>query len=91
MKVLSDTEYQELIKRLTKIEAMLAQKQKGLSFVLYDNSDFIQLMNISNRTAHEWRNEGLITYSQIGNKIYYKQEHINEFIESYLKPHSKKK
>lgn len=91
MKALSEAEYQELIKRLAKIEAMLAEKQRKFTLVLYDNSDFIQLMNISNRTAHEWRNEGLITYSQIGNKIYYKQEHINEFIESYLKPHSKKK
>ena len=91
MKTLTDLEFQELMKRLVSIETLLLEKQKSPAEVIYDNSDFIRLMNISKRTAQDWRDEGLITYSQIGNKIYYTQAHINEFIETHLKPHSKKK
>jgi hypothetical protein len=91
MKTLTDTEFQELNKRLANIEALLLEKQKHPTEIIYDNSDFIRLMNISKRTAQDWRDEGLITFSQIGNKIYYRQEYVKEFMDKHLKPSSKKK
>ena len=79
------------MKRLVSIETLLLEKQKSPAEVIYDNSDFIRLMNISKRTAQDWRDEGLITFSQIGSKIYYRQEHVKEFMDTHLKPSSKKK
>lgn len=49
---------------------------------IIDNADFIQLMQISSSTAKNWRNKGVIPYSQIENKIYYKIEDIQEVLEN---------
>jgi 3-methyladenine DNA glycosylase Tag len=51
-----------------------------------DNADFIRLMKISKRTAQVWRDEGVISFSQVGNKIYYKFSDI----EALLKIHEHK-
>ena len=50
-----------------------------------DNQEFIQLMHISKRTAQYWRDSGLIPFSQIGNKLYYKMADVLIFIDTYKK------
>jgi hypothetical protein len=40
-------------------------------------------MNISNSTARKWRNKGLIAYSQIENKFYYKVTDIEVMINNH--------
>lgn len=48
--------------------------------VFFDNQEFMTLMNISKRTAQEWRNKKIILCSQIGNKIYYRLSDIKRLI-----------
>ena len=55
-----------LIGKINKLE-----KNKFDNLII-DNADFLQLMNISNSTAKNWRNKGVIPYSKIENKFYYK-------------------
>jgi predicted site-specific integrase-resolvase len=43
------------------------------------------LMGISGRTAQQWRDDGLIQFSQIGNKLYYRMSDINRFLDNNLK------
>ena len=69
-----------LSQRINKI-----QKEK-LQTQIIDNSDFIQLMNISNSTARNWRNKGLIAYSQIENKIYYRLTDIQLLLNNHYSP-----
>lgn len=47
-----------------------------------DNSEFMQFMNISRRTAQTWRNDKIISYSQIGSKIYYRYSDIEKLLKS---------
>ncbi|KAF0128232.1 MAG: hypothetical protein FD155_3370 [Bacteroidetes bacterium] len=47
-----------------------------------DNSEFIQLMNISKRTAQTWRDDKIIAFSQIGSKIYYRYSDIEKLLKS---------
>lgn len=61
----------------TKINKL--QKNK-LENQIIDNADFLQLMNISNSTAKNWRNKGVIPYSQIENKFYYKIKDIQQML-----------
>lgn len=56
------------------------QKEKFETQII-DNADFLHLMNISNSTARNWRNKGLIAYSQIENKIYYKVGDIQKLLD----------
>ena len=57
--------------------------------LLLDNADFIQLFKISAKTAQNWRNEGLIEYSQVKGKIYYRLKDIREFIHRHRKSRKK--
>lgn len=63
--------YQDIIERLNKMEKILREKQKKNDLIFLDNQEFIQVMNISKRLAQRWRDIGLISYSMVGNKIYY--------------------
>ncbi|WP_228479082.1 helix-turn-helix domain-containing protein [Flavobacterium soyangense] len=48
--------------------------------VFFDSQEFMLLMNISKRTAQQWRDNKVIGFSQIGNKIYYRLCDIQELL-----------
>ena len=67
------------IKKLEKLQSSILGKQ------IIDNADFIQLMQISSSTAKNWRKKGIIAFSQIENKIYYKIEDIQLMLDKHYK------
>ena len=54
--------------------------------VFFDNQEFLQLMNISKRTSQMWRDTGFIGFSQLGNKIYYRLEDIQNLLKENYNP-----
>ena len=48
-----------------------------------DNQTVCQTLGVSKRTLQNFRDKGLIPYSQIGHKCFYKPEDIKEFIEKH--------
>ena len=58
---------------------------KDPCLILLDNADFIQLFKISAKTAQTWREEGLIEYAQVKEKIYYSLKDIQAFINRHRK------
>jgi hypothetical protein len=73
--------------RLTKILTLLQSKQRSNpSQVFFDNQEFIQVMNISKSTAQVWRDNGMIAYSQVRDKIYYRLSDILKMIEKHHIP-----
>lgn len=76
---------EKILKRLDEqITILVAKVKMGLKLdpedVFFDNQEFMQLMNISKRTAQEWRNKKIIEFSQVGNKIYYKLSDIQKLL-----------
>lgn len=51
--------------------------------VLMDNEEFIRLMKVSKRTAQSWRDKKLITFSQVGSKVYYLRSDVDLFLAKY--------
>ena len=84
--ILSPTHYANLMQQLDELKSMLAEKQKSPENLFVDNQEFIQLMNISKRTAQKWRDEGIISFSQIGSKIYYSMADVQELLSKSYKP-----
>jgi hypothetical protein len=80
--ILSIEEFQELTKRMDKIQNALEEKQKNPADAFLDNQEFLQLMNISKRTAQTWRDEGIISFSQVGSKIYYRMSDVQKLLDS---------
>lgn len=83
--------FQAIIKRMDEMNAALTQKQKNPEDTFLDNQEFIQLMNISKRTAQAWRDEGIISFSQIGSKIYYRMSDIQKLLNGNYRSAFKKK
>ncbi|MBK8711381.1 MAG: helix-turn-helix domain-containing protein [Niastella sp.] len=79
--IFSEEAYQEILQRLTKMEAMLKVKQCDPHYVFVDNQEFLQIMNISKRSAQTWRDQKLIAFSQVGNKIYYRMGDIMKLLD----------
>ena len=79
----SEDEVQEIKKRLDDISFELKNKQRTEpDQIWYDNQEFLQLMNISKRTAQTWRDEGIISFSQVGSKIYYRMSDVQKLLDS---------
>lgn len=79
--IISDDQFQELINRIDKIESTLDGKRKNSHDQVLSNQEFLLLMNVSKRTAQTWRDEGKISFSQIGSKIYYRMSDVQNFLE----------
>lgn len=76
---------EDILKRLDKQMTFVVAKMKlnekiDPEDVFFDNQEFMKLMNISKRTAQEWRNKKIILCSQVGNKIYYRLSDIQKLL-----------
>jgi hypothetical protein len=77
-------------KRLEDLTNLVTKKQERLfDKVIIDNDEFQRLFKISPGTAANWREKGLIAYSQINNKIVYKIEDINKMLDDNYRPFKK--
>lgn len=65
------------------IREFKVRQVKDPQYIILDNADFIQMFKISSRTAQNWREEGLIQYTQVKGKIYYKLSDIRDFLEKH--------
>lgn len=79
--ILSKNQYNELLKKIDELKTSLDEKQKNPKDIFVDNQEFLQLMNISKRTAQTWRDEGVVSFSQIGSKIYYRMSDVEKLLE----------
>ena len=64
---------------LAQIDTLLVEPTNGW----IDNQVVCQTLGISKRTLQNFRDKGLIPYSQIGHKCFYKPEDIKEFVEKH--------
>lgn len=54
---------------------------------LFDNKEAAALLKVSPRTLQNWRDEGLIGFTQVRDKIYYRQTDIDHLLLThYHKP-----
>jgi len=89
--ILTKDQYSELLAKLENINAQLNSKADTKKETFLDNQEFLQLMKISKRTAQTWRDEGKISFSQVGSKIYYKLSDVEKLLQAhYNKSFAKK-
>lgn len=83
--ILSAKQYFELVNRLDLLNEKLDKKKKSPDDIFLDNQEFLQLMNISKRTAQTWRDSGVVSFSQIGSKIYYRMSDVQNLLDKNYK------
>ena len=72
--------FQEIVGKLDAINTRLNAKEKESKDIWLDNQEFMQYMKISKRLAQHYRDSGLISFSQVGNKIYYRLSDIESLL-----------
>ena len=89
--ILSKEQFDALMSKIDDIHHKITLTNLPKQEVFLDNEEFIKMLKISRRTAQTWRNEGKISFSQDGNKIYYKLSDVEKTMdEHYNKSFSKK-
>ena len=88
--IFTQEQYDNLVKRLDEIQSALPNAQKTKEETVLDNQQFLQLMKVSKRTAQSWRDEGIITFSQVGSKIYYQMSDVQKLLETHKRKAFKK-
>lgn len=58
------------------------RNMSGYKTTILDNAEFVKLFRITGKTAQNWRDEGLIEYSQVKGKIYYRAEDVEKLLNS---------
>ncbi len=62
---------------LAQIDTLYTEPENGW----LDNQAVCRILSVSKRTLQAFRDKGLIPYSQIGHKCFYRQEDVKEFLE----------
>lgn len=78
--ILSKDQFHDLISKVDQISTRLEKLIANPGDDIVDNSQFIRLMKISKRTAQTWRDERVISFSQIGAKVYYKRSDVEKLL-----------
>jgi hypothetical protein len=73
--------FEKLSADIKELQNSFLNKQDFIEDPFIDNVRFMNLMGISIKTAQSWRDAKLVSYSQIGNKIYYRISDIKELLE----------
>ena len=84
--IFTKDQFTDLMTKLDTIQSQINLKSEGKKETFLDNQEFLLLLKISKRTAQTWRDEGKISFSQVGNKIYYKLSDVEKLMqENYNK------
>ena len=84
--IFTKDQFTDLMTKLDTIQSQISLKSDAKKETFLDNQEFLLLLKISKRTAQTWRDEGKISFSQVGNKIYYKLSDVEKLMqENYNK------
>lgn len=89
--IFSREQFNSLLGAIDQIKVEILNQGKKPAEVYIDNHEFLLMMKISKRTAQTWRDEGKISFSQVGHKIYYKIADVEDLLQKhYVKSFNRK-
>lgn len=91
VQLMTEDQYKVLVSKLDDLtKAIEGLESKKCTDQLLDSHAFERLLGIAKSTAQIWRDEGMIAFSQVGNKIYYRMEDVEAFLKVHRNPAFKK-
>ena len=82
LKIITETDFNQLMGKIDlmekKIDALTKNGFGGKQ--LYTIKDACELLQVSTRTLQKYRDEGMVGFTQVGDKIYFKQADIDTFL-----------
>ena len=77
-------ELEVIEKRLKEIEQVLKSDQRYLEDPILDTEGVMTLLKVSRRSLQNWRDQGIIEFSAVHGKFYYRVSAINKMLEDHL-------
>ena len=79
---LTKSDFAEIKEALAKLtsEIKTMKQSSPLDEQWLDNQDLCELLHVSKRTLQNYRDNGIIPFSQIGGKIYYKATDVEKLL-----------
>ena len=84
--VTTQEQIQAMHDKIDKIYEEISIIQKDPKDVIFDSHQLMQILNISKSTLQKLRYNGVIGYSKVLGKHFYRKSDINEMIEKNYKP-----
>ena len=81
---LSPGEVQALYDKLENIEALVKQQKLQLEDPILGTEGVMNLLNVSRRSLQNWRDNGMIEYSAVNGKFYYRISAIDKMLSFHL-------
>jgi hypothetical protein len=81
--IFNHPEFPDLIER---VRDEVEKAKRPSEEVIYDDVDLREFLKVSKRTTAYWREKGLITFSKLGGKIYYRLSDILLLLKKYEVP-----
>jgi hypothetical protein len=81
--IFTKDQFSDLMSKLDTIQNQISFKADPKKETFLDNQEFLLLLKISKRTAQTWRDEGKISFSQVGSKIYYKLSDVEKLMQEH--------
>lgn len=73
--------FEKIMRMLEEIKEKLDRPKEDPEKVWLDNQEVMAFLKISPRTLITYRQKGILKYSQIGSKIYYRKSDVQEMLE----------
>ena len=81
---LSPGEVQAFYDKLEDIEKLVREQKPQLEDSILGTEGVMNLLNVSRRSLQNWRDNGLIEYSAVNGKFYYRVSAINKMLDNHL-------
>lgn len=79
--ITTNEDFQSVIDRLEILTEEVTQLSPRPEHIVLTNKEFCERLDISQKTAQKWRDDGIIRYSQIGRCIYYRLSDVLDMLE----------
>jgi excisionase family DNA binding protein len=83
--VIESKAFQQIINQIAEIKDILTFGYSSalISQNYFSTEDLCRMLKISSRTMQRYRDKGLISFTQIGSKIFIKASDLDAFMEKY--------
>jgi 3-methyladenine DNA glycosylase Tag len=72
-----------IVDKIDSVHKRLDAKEKTPKEVWLDNTELMEMLKISKRTAQSYRDQGIISFSQVGAKIYYRLADVEALLNKH--------
>ena len=81
-KKLNDNDFKKLMDSIDRIAKSLRKMNEGEELNIYTSEDVCKKLGVSETLLSRYRNERQLPYSKVGDKYFYTDEDIENFIEN---------